>query len=118
MQDGRIEILRQANRSLCAGLNRLQSARNTAAAIRPGDFSLLRNEVLRAANSIRSLSPDGAPDAELEEEISKFCNHLRQLAQTLPFIYVGLQARRSRLEAALNHLQAVAAWADASSKCL
>ena len=118
MPTATIEVLRLANRDLRAGLDRLRSARNTAAAIRPEDFSLLRNQVLRAANSIGSISPEGAPDAELEKEISEFCNHLRQLSQTLPIVYVGLQARRGRLEAALNHLQAVAAWADASSNSL
>jgi hypothetical protein len=116
MRNAGIEILHQVNRSLCVGLNRLQSARNTVAAIRPGDFSHLRNEVLRAANSIRSFSPDGARDAELEKEISEHHSHLRQLSQILPIVHVELQARRGRLEAALGHLQAVAAWADASKK--
>lgn len=113
-----IEALRLANRSLYGILNRLRSSRTAVASIRCQDFSALRNEVLRVAHCMRSLPADRSSDAELEKEISEYRNNLQQLAQILPLIHVGLQARRGRLEAALDHLQTVAAWADASSKSL
>ena len=118
MRSGRIEVLRLANRNLRTGLDRFRSARNTGGAIRPGDFSLLRNEVLRVANGLHSVSAAAPQDAELEKEISECRSHLQQLTEILPIVHVGLQARRGRLEAALGHLQAAAAWADASRKSL
>ena len=109
------DTLRLANRNLCVGLARL--ARN-AATVRAEDLFFLRNEVLRAAECVRHTTPASARDAELEKDISQCRNHLRQLAQILPLVHVGLQARKRRLELALGHLQAVAAWADASRKSL
>jgi hypothetical protein len=67
---------------------------------------------------MRAASPESAPDADLEKETSEYRKHLRQLSQVLPLVHIGLQARKRRLEAALGHLQAVAAWADASQKSL
>ncbi|HXZ40638.1 MAG TPA: hypothetical protein VEG68_07845 [Terriglobales bacterium] len=117
MPTATIEVLRLANRNLRAGLERLQSARNTAA-IRTEDLSFLRSEVLRAAECTHNTSPDNAGKAGLEKEISECRNHLQQLSQILPLIHIQLRARKGRLEAALGHLQAVAAWADASRESL
>jgi hypothetical protein len=113
-----IEALRLANRSLRASLERWQSSQN-AAAIRFRDFSALRSEIMHAANHIPSLSANVEwEDSDLEAEISEYRSNLQRLAQILPLVHVGLQGRRSRLQAALDHLQAAAAWAEASKKSL
>jgi len=114
MMRAAIQALRLSNRNLSAGLVRLQSGGDAPAAIRFGDFLALRTDLLRAANCMRSISPDPALTAELEKEISEYRSNLEQIARVLPSVHGRLQAEKGRLETALDHLHAVAAWADAS----
>jgi hypothetical protein len=118
MESAATEALRLANDKVRSALNRFQSSRGGVVSIRTNDFTALRKEVLSAANCLRSVPADRGSDAELEKEISEYRTNLQQLAQILPLIHVGLQARRGRLQTALDHLQAAVAWAEASKKSL
>lgn len=111
------ECLRQVNRNLGAKLERLRSWQAADTALR--DFSGLRTEILRAAACLRGSDPSlESRDPELNGEITQFRANLQQLADILPVVHLRLRARRQRLQVALDHLQAVTCWADASQRSL
>ena len=113
-----IESLHVANENVRASLERWQSCRFPAASIRAQDFSTLKNEILRTATCLRNNRASWTQDAELAKQISQYRLSLEQLVRVLPFLQLGLQAHKGRLQAALRHLNGVAAWSDCSRKSL
>jgi len=112
------ECLRQVNRNLGAKLERLRSCQ-TAGTASLRDFSGLRTEILQAAACLRRSDPGLEwNDPELNSEITQFRANLQQLAEILPLVQLRLRVRRERLQVALDHLQAVRGWADASKRSL
>jgi hypothetical protein len=112
------ECLRQVNRNLRTKLERLRSWQ-TADTASLRDFSGLRTEILHAAACLRRSDPGlELNDPELNREIAQYRTNLQQLAEILPVVHVRLRARRERLQAALDHLQAATCWADASKRSL
>jgi len=118
MANSAAEDLRTVNQNLCAGLVRLQSLPNPSTAISAEDFFALRTNLERAASCMCSMSADSRPSAEWEKEISEYRRNLERIVQVLPSFHAGLQAQKGRLEAAINHLQATATWAQASKNSL
>lgn len=57
-------------------------------------------------------------DAELEKEIAGYKRDLERLGQVLPIIQEKLLTEKARLEQARAHLEAAAAWVQASKKTL
>jgi hypothetical protein len=111
------DCLRQVNRNLGAKLERLRSWQTADNALR--DLFGLRTEILQAAACLRCSDPSlGRDDPELNSEITQFRTNLQQLAEVLPLVHLRLRARRERLQVALDHLQAVRCWADASKRSL
>jgi hypothetical protein len=118
MSSSTVEALRAINLVLHSRLQTL-GAGATLVPIRAKDFSDLRRDVLRAAYYLRSLSDDQrSKDAELEQQLVQCRKNLMDLAQILPAVHVQLQANKARLQAALDHLRAAGAWADASTNSL
>jgi hypothetical protein len=113
-----IESLRAANHHIHASLERWQASRLTATATRAQDLFALRQEIVRTANYLCNIPREWAQDNEVEQEISQYRANLEQLVRVLPAVQLRLQAHKGRLEAALHHLNAVNAWADASRKSL
>jgi len=112
------ESLRQVNRNLGAKLERLRSWQN--ADIRSlRDLFGLRSDIVHVSNCLRSPhAGSDRNDPALNSEIKQYRMNLQQLAEILPVVHVRLQARRARLRVALDHLQAVTSWADASQRSL
>lgn len=113
-----IDSLRAVNEKIRARLDRWQSPRLGATAIRARDLSSLRQEILRTTNFLRNIPATEARDPEVLEEVSQYRAKLERLARILPVVQLGLQAHKGRLEAALRHLNTVKAWADASRRSL
>jgi len=119
MRDGlAIENLRDADRALGASLHRLRSWSGPASNFPQQGFSTLRREIVRAGDAMRSLNHHAPGDPAVGKLITECRDHLQQIAQILPVVHGALQARRDRLKAGLDHLQTVAAWADANRESL
>jgi len=112
------EGLRQVNRNLGAKVERLRSWQPADVTAWRG-LSGLRRDILQAAHCLRRCEPSlESSDPELNGEIAQYRTNLQQLAEILPVVHLRLRARRERLQAALDHLQAVTCWADASKRSL
>jgi|SRR5579863_2398679 len=118
MSSAATKNLRVANRNLRSGLARLSPDPNSSAPLQPNDLSGLLTALLQARDCLRSVSPDSAPDAELEKAVSEYRNTVKQLADILPRIHGRLLTEKARLEIARAHVNATAAWAQASQDTL
>lgn len=118
MSSDRVATLSLANTKLRARLARWQSARNETSHLEAKYLSGLLAELLRTAGCLHSIPADSAPDPELEKAISEYRSTVEQLAQILPRIHGRLLTEKARLEIARAHVNATAAWAQASAKTL
>jgi hypothetical protein len=114
MSSATTKNLRIANGNLRAGLARLLPEPNPSAPLHPNDLSGLLTALLQARECLRSV----APDAELEKAVSEYRSTVEQLANILPRIHGRLLTEKARLEIARAHLNATAAWAQASQDTL
>lgn len=113
MSSATAKNLRIANRNLRAGLARLLPP-NPSAPLHPNDLTGLLTALLQARECLRSV----APDAELEKAVSEYRSTVEQLADILPGIHGRLLTEKARLEIARAHVNATAAWAQASQDTL
>jgi hypothetical protein len=118
-----LETLRQVNETLRSALVRLRPEREHCSSLRPQDFSNLLSQLSRAAECLRLLptQPEAsAPEAAvaLEREALEYRDSLEKLKRFLPDLQVRLLAEKARLEAAMTHIAAKAAWAKANQQTL
>ena len=106
--------LRAVNKSLKSALVRFRPEQQHCSAIKPHELSDLLGVILQAADCLRGISPQAAP--ELKHESLEYRSNLEQLKQLLPDFQVRLLAEKARLEVAKSHVAAGAAWAAASTK--
>jgi hypothetical protein len=111
-----LETLRQVNVDLSSALLRLRPERKRCSAIRPQDFSDIRAQLLRAAESLRLRPQDPGTAAALETEVRKYRGNLEQLKRFLPDLHLRLLAEKSRIDTARTHLAAAATWAKAKGQ--
>jgi hypothetical protein len=114
MPPAALDTLRQVNHNLHSALIRLRPERRHCLAIRPQDFSDLRIQLLRAAESLRHLPLHPEAGTEIEKESIEYRSNLESLKGFLPDIHVRLLLEKSRLEAARTHLASAAAWGRAN----
>lgn len=112
--DEDLATLRAVNKNLKSALVRFRPERQHCSAIKPHELSDLRNAILQAADCMRGISTQAAP--EFENESSEYRSNLEQLKLLLPDFQVRLLAEKSRLEVATSHAAAAAAWAGASTR--
>jgi len=117
MPADKLETLCEVNRRLRAALIRLQPERSSCANIRPQDFSAILDELLRAAECLRTV-PAPVQAAVFAEQAADYRRNLESLKRFLPALQVRLLAEKSRLETAQSHVASAAEWADANQKIL
>jgi len=110
------EGLHSINEHLQATLEQWSRVPGGSAALLPETLHELLAQLSRAAELLRSLPAD--LDATLESEVSSYRCNVERLQEVLPLIHNRLLSEKARLESARAHLQAAAAWADASKKAL
>ncbi len=118
MSSATAKILCTANNNLRAGLTRFSPEPNPSAPLHPEDLSGLLKELLRAGNCWRSVAPDAAPDADLDNAIADYRSIVERIAEILPRIHGRLLTEKARLEIARAHVTAASAWAKASQNTL
>ncbi len=112
------EGLRLTNARLRAVLVGWQTTAGELPSVQPLVLTDLLNDLRQAAECLRAIPPDSAPDAELAKEISDYRDNVQQLEQCLPTIQIRMLAERARIESARSHLAAAAAWADGRKRIL
>jgi hypothetical protein len=112
-----IDSLHTANQRLRSILNRARSP-SFLSSIGAADFAGLRREIQRASQLIRNSRPDWVSDQDLRAAVMDYCRGLKEFAEFLPLVQMMLEARRKRLQVALDHLQAAALWWQARSDSL
>ncbi len=118
-----LATLRHVNESLRSALLRLRPERQHCSSLQPQEFSGLLGQLLQAAECLRR-PPEhtGAimteSSAALEKESLEYRNNLEKLKHFLPDLQVRLLAEKSRLETAMAHVAAKAAWAKANQQTL
>jgi hypothetical protein len=130
MPSDALETLREVNDHLRSALIRLCPEQRPRQSTKQGrkqkggpilrsqDFSGIRSEILRAAECLRRPRRHSESAAAFEKESREYCTNLERLRHILPLVHGHLLAEKSRLEAARNHVAAVAAWARASKESL
>ena len=113
-QDDDLATLCAVNKSLKSALVRLRPERQHCSGIEPHELFDLRSAILQAADCMRGISTQAAP--ELRNESLEYRSNLEQLKQLLPDFQIRLLAEKSRLEIAKSHITAVAAWTGASTR--
>jgi hypothetical protein len=113
MPDDGLATLRAVNKNLKSALVRFRPEQQHCSAIKPQELSDLRSAILHAADCVRGISPQVAP--ELKNESLEYRSNLEQLKLLLPDFQVRLLAEKSRLEVAKAHVAAAAAWAGGST---
>jgi hypothetical protein len=71
-----------------------------------------------AANCLRELPRNLPKELELEQQLSKFRQHLEQLKLILPALHARLLAEQTRLSQTQTQFNAAAAWIQANQKTL
>jgi hypothetical protein len=104
-----LATLRAANKNLKSALARFHPERQHCSAIKAHELSDLRSAIQQAADCLRGISRQAAP--ELKNESLEYRGNLEQLKQLLPDFQLRLLAEKSRLEVASSHVAAAAAWA-------
>jgi hypothetical protein len=122
MPSDALETLREVNDHLRSALIRLCPGESPEQkgdwVFRSQDFSGIRSEILRAAECLRRPWRHSESAAAFEKESREYRSNLEKLKHFLPEAHGRLLAEKSRLEAARNHVGAVAAWARASKESL
>jgi len=113
-----LEILRQVNANLLSARLGLRPEQKHCSAIRPQDFSDLRSDILRAAESLRRSPVSPETTAALEKELLEYRGNLEKLKDFLPELHAHLLAEKSRLETAQTHVAAAVAWVQANQQTL
>jgi len=113
-----LEGLRRVNQNLSAGLAGIQPEVRDSATITAREIAGILEELLRAADCLRGVSPGATGDLELEKEISEYRRNMEQLQRLLPAIHATLMMERGRLEAERKHLAATTMWATAAKGSL
>jgi hypothetical protein len=113
MPDEDLATLRVVNKNLKSALVRFRPEQQHCSAIKSHELSDLRGAILQAADCLRRISPQAAP--ELKNESLEYRSNLEQLKQLLPDFQIRLLAEKSRLEIAKSHVAGTAAWAGAST---
>ena len=103
-----LETLRGANLNLRAGISRLREGQEP---VHPEELASILAELVRAADTLRSIAPGSTIDAELEREIADYRANVQQLAEVMPSLYGRLLAEKSRLEQKRTRLETATAWA-------
>jgi hypothetical protein len=111
--DDGLATLRAVNKNLKSALVRFRPERQHCSAIKAQELSDLRSAILHAAECVRGISLQAAP--ELKNQSLEYHSNLEQLKLLLPDFQVRLLAEKSRLEEAKSHLALAAAWAGAST---
>jgi hypothetical protein len=110
--DDDLATLRAINKNLKSALVRFRPEQQHCSAIKPHELSELHSAILHAADCVRGISAQAAP--ELKNEALEYRSNLEQLKQLLPDFQIRLLAEKSRLEVAKSQVAAAAAWAGAS----
>ncbi|MBV8052863.1 MAG: hypothetical protein JOZ80_16870 [Acidobacteriaceae bacterium] len=110
----KVEDLRSANEYLSAILKRWQSSPALTGSHTAREFHSLRAGLSRAARCVEELSLHSESSPQITEAIADHGKVLQQLAKMLPAFRVGLEARKARLQADLDHMERTAVWIAAS----
>jgi superfamily I DNA and/or RNA helicase len=117
-----LETLRQVNEYLRSALLRLCPERTHCSSLQPQDFFGLLTQLLQASKCLcRPQHPEiiaSAKSAALEKEALEYRGNLEKLKYFLPDLQVRLLAEKSRLETAMTHVAAKAAWAKSNQQTL
>ena len=90
--------------------------RNSGIPLHVEDLDDLFSTLLHGADLIRQ---SGGPEsAAIACDIQEYRGLLERLRRVLPIVQAELLADRARLEARRSHVEAAAAWTDASRKTL
>ena len=118
MSSATAKILCTANNNLRAGLTRLLArAKPFRSSPSRRSFRFAQGTVARR-HCWRSVAPDAAPDADLDNAIADYRSIVERIAEILPRIHGRLLTEKARLEIARAHVTAASAWAKASQNTL
>jgi len=113
-----LTTLQNVNDSLRLALLRFRSEQTNCTTVTAQDFAGLLSEILSAAECLQ-LQPIHSDTPELVRQAAlNYRGYLETLRDFLPELHSNLLAEKSRLEAALAHVSAAAAWARSSTKTL
>ena len=113
-----VTSLHEINDRLRRALIRLRPERRRSTSIEPQEFSGILDQLLRAAECLRSAPADASMAGALAREARDYEANLFALKQFLPALHVQLLAEKSRLETSRSHLTSAAAWAGTAKKTL
>ena len=109
-----LEILREVNGYLRRALVSFRPERRHCSTITPQDFTIILDQLLRAA----SVRDPFEPTTEFEKELLEYRSNLEKLTQLLPDLQGRLLAEKARLESARSQLASAAVWAQTSKTTL
>ena len=112
-----VETLRQVNDRLRLARGSLRPERRHCSTIKPGDFSDIVSQLLRAEECLGQCTSSARAPALEKEKLDYRCN-LENLRRSLPDLHVRLLAHKAQVERAKEELAAKAAWIRAQAKTL
>ena len=117
MASAAIEDIHNACEKLQALLTQLLCPAGSTPTLDAMLLAQLLESLALANEQVRKL-PGELHDAALEKEVVRYRQNLAHLVHVLPSLHGNLLTEKARLEQARAHLEAAAAWAQASKKTL
>jgi hypothetical protein len=107
------ELFVSANHELRAFLTRTEGLVHGTSDMDAEDLRALGRLLQRVAPEMEASSRIGNSDMALEEQVQLYIANLRSLQVCLEQVRCVMLARRSKLEAARQHIEGVQSWANA-----